>query len=73
MKIEPISNNLIILTSNNGTVISVSDDGDYISIQRKIDVYHSTTKIKGNIIDHIKHFNDEPEVRFDCDALRITK
>ena len=73
MIIEPVANNHVVLTTNKGIIISVSDDGDYVSIQRKISVHHSPTKIKGVLVDYAKHFSDEDEPTFDCDAVKVTQ
>ena len=62
MKIKPYSSNRVMITTEKGICISVSDDGNVISIQR-----HSTDtkndsalKIEGEFYNYEEHFaNDQ--------------
>jgi|APSaa5957512535_1039671.scaffolds.fasta_scaffold14028_2 hypothetical protein len=74
MKIEPIASNKIYLTSNNGICISVSDDGDNISIKREIDFNHAGSEIiKGVFYTYKEYHEENTDHKIIVDVVRIDK
>lgn len=70
MKIEPYASNAVLITSDNGICISISDDGNSISIQRKKD-YQTTLRIKGVHFNLEEHHSTIPDSIIDSDVVRI--
>jgi len=74
MKIEPMANNKIFITTNNGICISISDDGNTVSIKREINFDHTGGMlIKGNFYTYQEHHEQDIEHQINADIIRIEK
>lgn len=74
MKIKPYSSNRILITSENGLCISVSDSGNTIDIQKHISENHqeSSITLDGEFYNYTEHFaNDQKTEIKNADVIRL--